>query len=1240
MLKLVVINGPRKGRQVRVSDGAPVTVGRDQGRLRLHDSRVSKRHAEIVFDGESWVLRDLGSSNGTYLNKQRLQGLAELERGDVLQFGRIVLRVRQADGWGMRGDRGQDGGSGAGIGVTAPATFEPTESVIDEVTEAAPVSRAGSDDDLDLDALFEEADEAEGHAANIDADDVANDVANDDGTIERPSAAASVLDQGDGVIKPHAADLTAEDAGPLDAISIEEGPESADVSEGSGSGVLIESGVFEPVPGEAGWQSGESAEAKPDAELLTDNTDGLVNSSDPPAIPPAMHASESAEAAPAEVEDGQADASVAGQGIPGDVDADPTITPPEQEADTHSDTEPTEQVGTGTADQVLIEDDLSDSGKSLGTTHVLPSETLAAAAGGDRSAALADETNADALGDTGIDEDAIGLAEDAPPRSVFDHVTTEPAGPDSATPLEETAYENDDDLIRIGDDEPVPPTTTDNRDDARPHTDSAVADVLPMPADVLPDTGPDVDVDEPSTGTLTEAESEGDTPIAETGNGTDAIEEADAPTDREVSHAIEAGPETIDADTVEPAEEIDAQLGPVTNSEAGADLSSAEGISSDIGEVAVDEPVESVTPEPGSIAMGDDSSDPETDRTASSEGATEDDVYAKSDSYEYEAPLHALAEPDLGDWLDEEDLPVEAGDEGDTATAAQAEPQAFSEPEVEEEPEVEGEPELSDTVEPAGQIAGHETDATPDDALDTTSASGREQDHVAEPAADAEASDAPADDMSGASPSTDTAEPDLHVIQEDDTVPTASDPGATDYDAPLTTPLDLAPGSASAIAEELDRDDEQERAALTRPADDEAVDSRPPAPANTPTSADINPTTVRPPQEPRPSYRSGPTRRGRGSLVKRLAVAAGVFVVLAVGVGLYLGIIDADAIVGRFSPNTPADPEPRNLPNQPNGNSPDRIPRNTGQPGLPPELASPDRYNPSPPPYVAGAPSVPDLFANNSRVLGAQALVGRTTDDPNAVRPGRVNPGDTQTGPRTGIIPIPPLVIPNPGGSTTPGIGEPETPTQPDTPAVTDGTDDPATDPIAPTDGDRLVFLVDCSGSLVDSLPRMLHWLREAIDTLGPGETFTIIFFKKDQAIETEPVGLQPLTRAYQRRLNADWLDPNNAPVFPTGRSDPAAALALALSYNPSDIYLLSDDAFAQRTGDTTPQQAGELVANTLGSAEVRVHGVQFFYDAGDSALQAIAEQFGGTYEFVAETRHPDQDPIDLLEELENRNNE
>ena len=87
---LVVKRGPNAGS--RFALGADkVTIGRHpESDIFLDDVTVSRRHAEIEQHGATFVVRDVGSLNGTYLNRERIEQ-GELHNGDELQVGKFRL---------------------------------------------------------------------------------------------------------------------------------------------------------------------------------------------------------------------------------------------------------------------------------------------------------------------------------------------------------------------------------------------------------------------------------------------------------------------------------------------------------------------------------------------------------------------------------------------------------------------------------------------------------------------------------------------------------------------------------------------------------------------------------------------------------------------------------------------------------------------------------------------------------------------------------------------------------------------------------------------------------------------------------------------------------------------------------------------------------------------------------------------------------------------------------------------
>lgn len=87
---LMVRSGPQAG--TRFSLDGPVTrLGRHpDSDISLDDISVSRRHAEIRRDSDEYVVRDVGSLNGTYVNQKRVDSVV-LQQGDEILIGRFRL---------------------------------------------------------------------------------------------------------------------------------------------------------------------------------------------------------------------------------------------------------------------------------------------------------------------------------------------------------------------------------------------------------------------------------------------------------------------------------------------------------------------------------------------------------------------------------------------------------------------------------------------------------------------------------------------------------------------------------------------------------------------------------------------------------------------------------------------------------------------------------------------------------------------------------------------------------------------------------------------------------------------------------------------------------------------------------------------------------------------------------------------------------------------------------------------
>ncbi len=84
---LIVRRGPSEGTSF-VLDSDLVTVGRsDDADVVLDDVTVSRRHAQFIRDAQGWHCRDVGSLNGTYVNRERIDSTT-LSGGDEVQIGK------------------------------------------------------------------------------------------------------------------------------------------------------------------------------------------------------------------------------------------------------------------------------------------------------------------------------------------------------------------------------------------------------------------------------------------------------------------------------------------------------------------------------------------------------------------------------------------------------------------------------------------------------------------------------------------------------------------------------------------------------------------------------------------------------------------------------------------------------------------------------------------------------------------------------------------------------------------------------------------------------------------------------------------------------------------------------------------------------------------------------------------------------------------------------------------------
>jgi len=91
---LIVTAGALAGTRIAL-DGRPLMIGRaDDSTLVLDDDYASTRHARISQSGDDWYVEDLGSTNGTYLDRNKVSGPTRVPLGTPIRIGKTVIELR------------------------------------------------------------------------------------------------------------------------------------------------------------------------------------------------------------------------------------------------------------------------------------------------------------------------------------------------------------------------------------------------------------------------------------------------------------------------------------------------------------------------------------------------------------------------------------------------------------------------------------------------------------------------------------------------------------------------------------------------------------------------------------------------------------------------------------------------------------------------------------------------------------------------------------------------------------------------------------------------------------------------------------------------------------------------------------------------------------------------------------------------------------------------------------------
>ncbi len=165
----------------------------------------------------------------------------------------------------------------------------------------------------------------------------------------------------------------------------------------------------------------------------------------------------------------------------------------------------------------------------------------------------------------------------------------------------------------------------------------------------------------------------------------------------------------------------------------------------------------------------------------------------------------------------------------------------------------------------------------------------------------------------------------------------------------------------------------------------------------------------------------------------------------------------------------------------------------------------------------------------------------------------------------------------------------------------------------------KIAYLVDASGSLIDTLPFVILELKRSIGELSERQSFVVIFFQGEEAIEAPPRNWKRASAANKQKL-FEWLD--SGAVVPMGLSNPVKAMQIALHYEPQLMFLLSDNITGE--GRYEVDQARLLAdVKSANRGGTKINTIQFLYmdklvQYGlEPTLKMISDETGGEYKFL-----------------------
>lgn len=123
--QLVMQAGPNPGKAFTLSK-SEIVIGRDvNSDVIINTAEVSRRHVRLYLDGGVYIVEDLGSTNGTFINGKRLTNPVPLHSGDIIMLGEAATLVYEASQYDPNATMISPSGGNATLASSAPAAPVP-----------------------------------------------------------------------------------------------------------------------------------------------------------------------------------------------------------------------------------------------------------------------------------------------------------------------------------------------------------------------------------------------------------------------------------------------------------------------------------------------------------------------------------------------------------------------------------------------------------------------------------------------------------------------------------------------------------------------------------------------------------------------------------------------------------------------------------------------------------------------------------------------------------------------------------------------------------------------------------------------------------------------------------------------------------------------------------------------------------------------------------------------------------